>query len=299
MRPCAVFVLHQSNAVAWEYLVAGGLAAIFLLVGIGFGLVALFGGRRHGARGLAGLSAASIVLGLVLLRLADRRYQAAASPQTNGPAAETAEEPAPAPAPLPTHQANSVSSSSQSPTDSVEEEKRLALATASYASKVQAVTAEYDHSLQAMQQATILNYETLRARVQLQTRRQAVQAFLTANENWREVVASAEEFYRLELAHFKVSPLLAERALVEFQKSVGEQTPYLLQMRSADAQWGNAILGMLGMLGSNWGQWTYDTAEGSVSFEDDEVTSRYEALIEAMETAEDERAAARQALEGR
>ena len=291
----AVSVFHQTNAAAWEHLVAGGLAAFFMLAGVGFGLVVLFGGRRHGAKSLLGLAVASIVLGLCLLRLANKRYQAIAGSPRHAVLIESADA-QPVPASQSTDRPTPVQLRSQRAVDSTENDKQLlAQASASYLAKLQALTADYDRSYRILEQANVLDFQNLRTRAELVSRRRAVESFLAANESWREAIANAEQLYQIELRNVNLAPGLAEQALGEFRSGTGEQSMLLLQMRGADTQWGNAILAMLDLLGSNWGQWSYDQAESSVSFQDDDMTTRYDRLVDAMNAAEDEHAAAAQA----
>ena len=174
------------------------------------------------------------------------------------------------------------------------DDERLAKASTSYLARLQARIGEYNRSLRALRQAEILELRTIQTREQLQARRKLVQEFLTANGDYGNFQANAENHFRDELLSQKVSPKAQEQALREFEARMLQRHPLALEIRSADAQWGNAILGIIDLLDTNWGDWAYDPLNEAVTFQDDLNTSRYEAFLDAMDAAAETQTAVQQ-----
>jgi len=272
----------------------GGLSGVLLLLGFVCGVVALRSARRHGEKAGFGLGLGCVLLNGVLLGMfasgwVNRSNDVRARKVAQIRAAELDRD---------------LSGGSRLDASRLDElkreldnaskehsrdEGRLSMASASYLSRLRAVSGEYNRSLQSLRQADVLNLETLQEKDQLQGRRELVRKFLAANEAYRDFQANAQNQFRERLLNLKVSPAAVDQAMSEFQSRISDNRPTVLEARSADAQWGNAMLGVIDLLELTWGDWEYDAATTALSFSDDEDTMRYEGFFDQMETAAEER----------
>jgi hypothetical protein len=126
--------------------------------------------------------------------------------------------------------------------------------TSAYVQKIQTVQASYTRAVDAFSTAHVLRVSDLTARDQLQARKVIVQKFIEANAAVKDLVRHNEETFREELSKQHVSPAGMASALAGFHKPAAAQTPLVLEIRDTDSRMGNATLGVLNLLDSNWGQ---------------------------------------------
>ena len=120
--------------------------------------------------------------------------------------------------------------------------------------------------------------------------------FLDANDAFKSLLLQSESNYRKDLAALEVSPAQTEAAMTGFRKSFGVQRPLLVNIREADDRMGRAMLGVLDLLDSQWGQWRYDPAASVVRFQDRTALDQYKALMAQINQARTDQAAAQKSL---
>jgi len=164
--------------------------------------------------------------------------------------------------------------------------------TSAYVQKIQTVQASYTRAVDEFSTAHVLRVSDLTARDQLQSRKVIVQKFIEANAAVKDLVRHNEETFREELSKQHVSPAGVASALAGFHKPAAAQTPLVLEIRDTDSRMGNATLGVLNLLDSNWGQWRYNSANGKLSFDSPSTFQTYNAYLSEIDSAkEDQRLA--------
>ncbi len=151
--------------------------------------------------------------------------------------------------------------------------------TAAYLQRLQTCKAAYDQASSELIAAKVLAASTLVRRDQIQDRRSIVEKFLAANDAFKTFMTQGEVNYRKELSAYEISPEERETAVKGFLKSLGAQSPVLLEIREADSRVARATLGVLDLLDAQWGRWNYDPSAGLIRFEDGAAVRQYNALM--------------------
>jgi len=172
----------------------------------------------------------------------------------------------------------------------------LSRGTSAYLKKLQSLQATYNRAASDLTNAHVLRSSDLTEREQLQPRKVVVQQFLNANDTIRGFLKSSDENFRGELVRQQVSPAAVSSALGEFRKSSAAQMPLILEIRKADTRMGEAMLSVLDLLDSNWGQWQYNSASGKLRFNSTTAVQRYNTYLQEIDSAREDQTAAQQKL---
>jgi|GEM_PF-5988217 hypothetical protein len=288
------------------------LVAVFILVELGslvMGVIALSGVREYGPegllwRGLRSVVGSLIVMGLftsavvsvVRLGIENRRtllamrataVRARTDAQENttekpeekpAPAAPAQPQPA-APVPL-VPDPSLVAAPAATPDDAV-----VSKATSAYLQKILGLTTNYTSAVRALEDPPILNMSTVARREQLIAKKELVKKFLAINEKLEAFVANSDDVYRKELQLAHCTPEKVEATVDAYRRSSQEKNLLALKIRGADQRKGDAMLGIIEVLDSSWGQWKYDQETKRVLFTDGGALRNYLTYREAMDSA--------------
>lgn len=167
----------------------------------------------------------------------------------------------------------------------------VAQAGAYYMARLQNVVNDYTAAAQAIKSPLVfMNMNGVDQREQLATRKATVNKFLEANEKMLSFITKAEIIFREELVRAKVSPAALETALKGYRQTADERNYLTIQIRMDDQRIGNAMLGMLDLLDSNWGNWKYNPDKKNVIFQDTDAVAKYNEYFKDMTAAGKEQA---------
>jgi len=165
----------------------------------------------------------------------------------------------------------------------------FAKASSAYLQQMQPLMKDYSSALTSLQKPSILDMSGVERREQLAAKKDLVQKFSVSNEKLAAFVKTKGELYRQELQKSGLPAEGIEAALKEYNKIVSPQESELaLQIREDDRQMGAALIGMLGILDTNWGHWKYDTARKKVAFEQDAALDQYLSYRDKLDAAAQE-----------
>ena len=165
-----------------------------------------------------------------------------------------------------------------------------------FVTRLQSCQHAYEQAAGELIAAKVLAASTLQQRARIKDRKALVQNFLDANDAFKSLLLQSESNYRKDLAALEVSPAQTEAAMAGFRKSFGVQRPLLVNIREADDRMGRAMLGVLDLFDSQWGQWRYDNSTSVVRFQDRTALGQYMALMAEIKQARTDQAAAQKSL---
>ncbi|PWU12828.1 MAG: hypothetical protein C5B50_20725 [Verrucomicrobia bacterium] len=154
----------------------------------------------------------------------------------------------------------------------------------------------YDQALKELTVAKVLTVRTLEQRAQLSDRKALVQKFLDANDGLQKFVESSQSHYRKGLIAAGVSAPHAEAATKGFSRQWSAQHPFMVTIREADDRMGRAMLGVLNLFDTQWGQWSFDADANVVRFQNDSALEQYKSFMAEIKQAGADQAAAQQRL---
>jgi hypothetical protein len=161
-----------------------------------------------------------------------------------------------------------------------------AKATKAYLGKVQCLMMDYAAAeKKILAPPTLFDLSEVDHREQLQVKRKLVEDFLAANEKLMSFVMNSEAAYRDELTKFKVPAATAEGALRGFRGKAADRNFIGVKIRETDQKIGNAMLGMLDLLDTNWGDWKYDHQKKKPVFTDADAADKYDGHLREIQLA--------------
>jgi len=160
------------------------------------------------------------------------------------------------------------------------ESAQVTEASAAYLTELQQLTRAYGAEYKKLEEAHVLDAGKLKAKEQIEQRKQVVQHFMKANEDIDRFVAESEKNFRSEMAKRKVSQTRIDREVAAFRKTSQPRTPLVRAIRASDRQIGNAMLNVLNLLEGDWGNWEYDANTGGVVFSDAAVLDKYKGYLD-------------------
>jgi hypothetical protein len=166
----------------------------------------------------------------------------------------------------------------------------VARAGSGYMGRLQKILNDYTAAAQTIRSPSMLSMNGVGQREQLAARKEAVNKFLAANEKLMSFFTKAETIFREELARAKVPPALLDATLKGYRGTADERNFLQVQIRMTDQRIGNAMLGMLDLLDSNWGNWKYNPEKENVTFQDTSAIGKYNDYVKDMNDASKEQA---------
>ncbi len=309
----------QASNLAIAALVVGGLSCLLMVTGLILGILALLlmrpGGRTSIViRSLLGLTVTGLLVVMavpnylqvrarvqtqlkattdVLPETTDPRQQSAAS-LTNH-ASQPTNLSRVQPARLARVEPTSGTASQTSPGDTA----NVLRAGQAYARHLQAVLADYQDAHDALVSARVLSTSNLVDRGAIAERRAVVEKFLARNDALRDFINQGSTNYRAELLAFHASDAGMASALAGFEKGAAiQQRSLLADIRTQDDRIGAAMLGVLGLLDTDWGHWHYTADTPHLRFENRADLDQYDTYLTEIREAGLVQAATQRQLAG-
>jgi len=161
----------------------------------------------------------------------------------------------------------------------------VAKAAAACVQKMMGLAASYTSANRALQQPPVLDMSMITKREQVLARKDLVKKFLAANEKLEALAANGEEVFRKELALAHCSPEKTEATADAYARSIQDRKIVLLKLRNADERRATAMLGILDVMDSGFGQWKYDQDSKRLLFTDGGALHNYLSYRQAMDSA--------------
>jgi hypothetical protein len=168
-------------------------------------------------------------------------------------------------------------------------------ASATFLGKMQAQVRDYEETVKRLTTAEMFSFN-VRDKAMIDEHRQIVRDFLASNARITDTVQHSEELMGAELDAAKVPARTRQETLAGYKKSQIMIRPLQLEIRRCDQALGDAALAMLDLLETNWGKWRHDAASGAKEFDDDTTLAAHNALIEKVQAAAADQAAAQEKL---
>ncbi len=292
-------------------IIFSGLGMACYLAGLVFSIMALCGIPHHGRAGLLGRGIAGLLLNggsmlatTISLTLLWPGLQEAKSLKQFDNAANT----------LKQSIRDSINPSNGAPNSTAALDKFIATSTEaaknlkgpdavtmqaglSFFAKLKVENDAYTQSAAAMQNAEVLNGETLKAKDQIAPRRKIVQTFLDANQRLREFVRDSEQHFEAELKTRSVVPGDIDQALTSFRKGAARNT-LVLKIRDSDERIGKSMLTALTLVEQQWDRWKFDKDADKFTFEDAAAQKEYVTSVKEIENASEVQTLLKQQLLG-
>ncbi|MDB6065807.1 MAG: hypothetical protein JWR26_2015 [Pedosphaera sp.] len=176
------------------------------------------------------------------------------------------------------------------------DEAALMKGASAYFHKVQILQAAYTKASKELTAAHVLSSDDLTDREQLRARKAVVQKFLDANDTLKNFVRLNEENFQKELVSQNASASGISSAMGGFHETAAIQTPLLVELRTTDTRIGQAMLGVLDLLDSNWGEWRYNATNDRVTFNNTIVLDKYTAYLGEIKSASKDQSTAKNQL---
>jgi hypothetical protein len=161
----------------------------------------------------------------------------------------------------------------------------VAKAAAACVQKMMGLAASYTSADRALQRPPVLDMSMITKREQVLARKDLVKKFLAANEKLEALTANGEEVFRKELALAHCTPEKTEATADAYRRSIQDRKTVLLKLRNADERRAAAMLGILEVMDSSFGQWKYDQEAKRLLFSDGGALHNYLSYREAMDSA--------------
>jgi hypothetical protein len=151
--------------------------------------------------------------------------------------------------------------------------------------RLQSLITAYSTALQPVPEPPLLDLTSLTGIHHLTQKKQIVQSFLKANDALRSFFEHREESYRETLLKLGLPSEFIESVMQAYRKTAAQPTALALKMRKDDDKMGTALLGILNLLQTNWGRWTFNPAKQKVEFSDHATREKFLDLKEALDQA--------------
>ncbi len=161
----------------------------------------------------------------------------------------------------------------------------VAKAAALFAGELRAVSKEYGDSAQLLQNPWVLDLRGVDKREQLLSRKDTVRNFMASNEKLMVFFQNGEKHFRDDMVKLKVPDAVVETSVKGYRRSADERTVLVVKIRQTDQQIGTALLGMLDILDANWGGWKFSAEKHTVVFTDPALLAKYNGYFAGMQSA--------------
>jgi len=151
--------------------------------------------------------------------------------------------------------------------------------------RLQSLMTAYLAALKSVRQPPLLELTSVTEVKQLQEKKQIVRGFMTSNETLRAFLEHREQNYRDTVGGLGLPVELMDYVMEVYGKTATQPTAIALRMRDDDSRMGTALLGMIEILETNCGKWTYNPTKGRVEFVERAVQEQFLDLKESLDQA--------------
>jgi hypothetical protein len=159
-------------------------------------------------------------------------------------------------------------------------ERKLMAGMTDFTEKLRDADAMHANSSEAMDAEWILQPKTPKSPAEIQTLASAVTNFLRANENLLTLFTNSSAIITQELKSQGVPTGAIVGAVDGFQSGFKPQAPFIKKLRQQDADYGQALLGILDLYKTEHGKWKWDEESELVAFESETNNQRWLDLID-------------------
>ena len=280
------------------------VVCVLVLMGLVAGIIALAGIPSYGSRGLLGRGLVGLALnGILIFIFATNFVSASRKAQTSRKAlqdftASTADirsdlkksfDPKKGITNVDVEKLDRLSSQLKNAAQNLSgDDARAANVMAGFLDRSRAAMKDYQAAVTELRAAHVLNHFDSEDKEQFAAKREVVQQFLQANSNLIQVITNAEDSIRAGLLKAQVSRANTESIVGGYHSSAASINAITVQIRQCDDRLGNAILGALDTLETQWGHWKFNPDTQKLIFTDAATREAYDKSITAMREAADE-----------
>ena len=286
-------------------MLAGGVGALFILVGFALAIVALCGMSRHGPRGILGRSVAGLVVNGAMVafllsgfvsgfkdgfgrglqsRQAVRDIQSASKDLQQG--LRESYDPEKGITNLDAGRLDRLTAEMKNASGKMSGNDALIMqAMSSYLAGLQKCLKQYETAVTEFTGGGVLGLENLTDKSQIEPRRAIVHRFLEANATLKQAITNSEQTIRTSLVKAGVPSATIETVIRSFNAKAAPRQSLTVQIRECDRRMGDAALGALDLLEAQWGRWRYAAAANEVTFTDSQDNEAYGEFLTEMNAA--------------
>lgn len=155
-------------------------------------------------------------------------------------------------------------------------------------------TAPYAALVKHIETARPMDMSTVKDKADLATRRKLGEELLRLNGEMMTLTNSTGPRLREKLKQYGETGRRGEELVMGFMKGEARSISLLLRVRKSDETLAKSLIAATILMETEWGKWK--AQDGTIVFEDGTATKRYSDLVDAIEKASDEQAAAQREL---
>jgi hypothetical protein len=158
-------------------------------------------------------------------------------------------------------------------------------ASTGYLERMKTLKHDLDGASAELTAAKVLVPAGITNKSQLQYRREVVQKFMKANDALKDFIVHGEDNYRAELVRRHASDRVTAETIRGYKKTADTVNPLVAQVRECDSRIAQAMLAIVDLEESDWGNWHTQPESGKIIFQSHESLEKYNALIRDIRTA--------------
>jgi len=273
------------------------LALLLFVLGVVFAVIALFGIGHHGKQGLLGRGCAGLLINGLLVALfitnfVSARNRALSNRQAIAQLASATEElreeairsmEADAVTNDPGAQLeilrNQINDAGQIASG---ENKKVVEAMSAFVARLQPVIQRFTKIANQVWESEPANFGTLTDKEQIATRRELIQRFSAANQEFSQMCSNQADILREELELRQLPRAEIEKLISTYRQQTSPTRATVLAMRECDNQNSKVLLSLLDLAESQWGKWHYDQENDYTVFEDEKSANEFAQLAERL-----------------
>jgi hypothetical protein len=140
------------------------------------------------------------------------------------------------------------------------------------------VTQKYQLAGTLLTNPPILDMAGVNSVAELKIRGELLTDYIIAARTLRDFCKSSIAIHRYEVDRHVLSSQTRQKILNDFERHTEELNPTIVAMRDAELRKCEMVLKVVQHLEKNWGRWTWDSAEGTLAFDNDSHAKSYQLL---------------------
>lgn len=282
-------------------IVSGLLAILFFIIGFITAIIGLCGIRESGSRGLLGRGIAGLLInGLFLIfcsLAAINGFQKAVTSRQLVTDLHTDTQELQANAKQSYNPKTGITNIDFKSLDRLQSDFNTAAQTTSgddalvfqalsrYTAQMRSDLEKYHEAAAQLRTGHILTTSNLTDKTQIESRRELVQNFLTANQDLMHTTTNSADSIREDLENLKIPPAKIDSLMVRFNAKFAPRRDLEMQIRVCDDHIGQSMLTILDLLESDWGRWHYNAVNRKIYFNNPASLETYQNSLEAIHIA--------------
>jgi hypothetical protein len=148
-----------------------------------------------------------------------------------------------------------------------------------FSTRLIAARGDYQKAADVVSNPFLLSMRPLTNKGELAVHQERINDYIAASERFRDFLDRAALIYREELFNHALTKEQRTKMQKDFEASFGRTKKTILALRAADIQRGHIMQSAVNLLEIHWGKWAVQTGKPIVQFEQPRLNKRYEQLL--------------------